>query len=210
MDAEIHEYYVTFGVQFSKHPGADVHPLGMVKDGYAVIEAPDMDVARKIANAIFGTLYAFIRDKEEFIDGGIAARWHHDGELMRIAWVGKRRINEPDNPPSFEKSHQLIVDLMEGTDAAGFVDRVAQIHFMQANVIRGERFEREQAEAELRDRELHHFEVEQELAELRGRLEGAASYADSLEGNWESGDLAGTVNATVFYLRGLGEAANHE
>ena len=83
------EFYVTFGVQFSRHPGADVHPLGMVKEGYAVIEAPDMDIARKIAHAIFGNLYAFIRDREEFIDGGIAARWHPEGELLRIAWLPK-------------------------------------------------------------------------------------------------------------------------
>jgi len=87
MTLEIREYFVTFGVQFSRHPGADVHPLGMFKEGYAVIEAPDMDMAHKIAYAIFGDFWAFIRDREEFIDGGIAARWHHDGELLRIAWV---------------------------------------------------------------------------------------------------------------------------
>jgi len=94
MDLDIQEFYVTFGVQFSRHPGADVHPLGMVKEGYAVIEAPDMDIARKIAHAIFGNLWAFIRDKEEFIDGGIAAKWHHEGELLRIAWVTPSRTDE--------------------------------------------------------------------------------------------------------------------
>ena len=87
MDLDIQEFFITFGVQFSKHADADVHPLGMFKEGYAVIEAPDMDYARKIAHAIFGANYAFIRDKAEFIDGGIAAKWHHDGELLRIAWV---------------------------------------------------------------------------------------------------------------------------
>jgi hypothetical protein len=89
MDLDIREFYCTFGVQWSRHPGSDVHPLGMVHEGYAVIEAPDMEIARKIAYAIFGHLYAFIRDKEEFIDGGIAAKWHHEGELLRIAWVQK-------------------------------------------------------------------------------------------------------------------------
>lgn len=201
MNGEIREFYVTFGVQFSRHPGADVHPLGMVKEGYAVIEAPDMDIARKIAHAIYGNLYAFIRDKEEFIDGGIAARWHHEGELMRIAWVGKRRITEPDNPPSFEKSHQVIVSMMEGTSAAEFVDRVASIHFGQAVTIRGERFEREQAEAELRDRELHHFEVEQENVRLVAKLGVAADAAKLLEDNWESGDLAFAVREAIAYLR---------
>lgn len=89
MSLPVQEFYVTFGVQFSKHPGANKHPLGMVKDGYAVIEAPNMEMARRIAGAVFGVQWAFIRDKEEFIDGGIAARWHHDGELLRIAWVQK-------------------------------------------------------------------------------------------------------------------------
>jgi hypothetical protein len=89
MNMPVSEFYVTFGVQFSKHPGADKHDLGMVKDGYCVIEAPNEEIARRIAGAIFGVQWAFMRTKEEFIDGGIAARWHHDGELLRIAWVQK-------------------------------------------------------------------------------------------------------------------------
>lgn len=115
-------------------------------------------------------------------------------------------ISEPDRPPTPEASFALIVSLAEGTDAAGFMDRVATLHYHQATVIRGERHMREQAEAELRDRELHHFEVEQENAELRGRLEGATAHADALEANWESGGLAGAVTEAVFYLRELGKA----
>jgi hypothetical protein len=88
MDLDIQEFYVTFGVQYSKHDGADQHPLGMVKDGYAVIEAPNMEMARRIAAAVFGTAWAFIYG-EEFITDGSAAKWHHDGELLRIAMVRK-------------------------------------------------------------------------------------------------------------------------
>jgi len=83
---EIHDYYVTFGVQYSGSPNGTPHPLGMHKDGYAVIEAPDLEMARRIANAIFGDKYAFIYPKSEFIDDGTAAKWHHAGELLRICW----------------------------------------------------------------------------------------------------------------------------
>lgn len=87
MEPVVPEFFVTFGVQFSRSPGADRHPLRMHKDGYAVIEAPDMETARKIAYAIFGDKYAFIYDTANFIDDGTAARWHHAGELLRIAWL---------------------------------------------------------------------------------------------------------------------------
>lgn len=87
MDPVVPEWYVTFGVQFTKSENSVPHPLRMHADGYAVIEAPDIDMARRIARAIFGDAWASIRDHAEFIDGGMAARWHHDGELLRIAWL---------------------------------------------------------------------------------------------------------------------------
>jgi hypothetical protein len=80
------------------------------------------------------------------------------------------QITQPEHPPTIEGSREVIIRMMEGTDAAGFIDRVAEVHFAQANVIRGERYQREQAEAELRDRELHHFEVEQENVRLTAEL----------------------------------------
>jgi hypothetical protein len=80
---EIHEHYVTFGVQYDK---PEKHPLGMTKDGYVVIEAPNMETAKRIAHAIFGEYFAFVYDKYRFIDGGMAAKWHHSGEMLRIAW----------------------------------------------------------------------------------------------------------------------------
>jgi hypothetical protein len=43
---------------------------------------------------------------------------------------------------------------------------------MQAQIIQGERALREKAEAELRDRELHHFETEQILEEIKAALSG--------------------------------------
>jgi hypothetical protein len=77
---EIHEYFVTFGVQYGRRPGDDVHPLGMYADGYAVIEAPDMETARAMAFAIFDDKYAFIY--------GQAPQERHvpEGELLRICW----------------------------------------------------------------------------------------------------------------------------
>lgn len=86
MEHVVAPFYITFGVQFSRGPNGDPHPLGLYSDGYAVIEAPEIDTARKIARAIFGDAWAMIRDEEEFIEGGIAARWHHAGELLRIRW----------------------------------------------------------------------------------------------------------------------------
>jgi len=88
MDPVVPEWYVTFGVQFSKHEGADKHPLGMVHSGYVVIEAPDQEMGHRIARAIFGDKWSFIYG-EEFITNGNAAKWHPDGELLRIAWLPK-------------------------------------------------------------------------------------------------------------------------
>jgi len=106
-------------------------------------------------------------------------------------------ISEPEYPPTYEGSFDVISGLLEDApDAPEFLSRVAYLHLAQANVIRGERYLREQAEAELRDRELHHFETEQMIA-------GAAGIADSLEKNWEQGDLAGAVNEAIGYLRGM-------
>lgn len=45
-----------------------------------------MEMAKRIANAIFGEYYAFMYDRSRFIDGGMKAKWHHAGELMRICW----------------------------------------------------------------------------------------------------------------------------
>lgn len=84
----MNEYFVTFGVKYSKHPEADKHPLRMQSRGYAVVEAPDMETARVILRDVMQNNYAFIYDREHFIDDGTCARWHHDGELMRIKFDG--------------------------------------------------------------------------------------------------------------------------
>jgi hypothetical protein len=75
-------------------------------------------------------------------------------------------ISQPEFPPTPEASIEVIAGFFnliddQGGDEDQLVGLLAGLHFQQANVIRGERFQREQAEAELRDRELHHFEVEQ-------------------------------------------------
>lgn len=86
------EFYVTFGVQWTLDPEhGELHPLGMHKDGYAVIEAPDFGMAQRIAGAIFGNQYAFIYDTREFIDSGLLDKWYldedgHGRELLRISW----------------------------------------------------------------------------------------------------------------------------
>jgi hypothetical protein len=138
-------------------------------------------------------------------------------------------ITEPDYPPTPERSYAVLTQLFaDSADINQFLEQASLLHFGQANVIRGERYLREKAEAELRDRELHHFEVEQELAQIKGtqdqytrdmvarvdeaegendRLKGraaeASAIADALSNNWESGDLAGAVNEAIAYLRGL-------
>jgi hypothetical protein len=113
-------------------------------------------------------------------------------------------ISEPDYPPTLESSRSLIAGLVEQTgNLPDLYEYLAELHFRQANVIRGERYLREKAEAELRDRELHHFETEQMVA-------GASAVADSLEKNWDSGDsdndLAGAVRDAIGYLRGMEKA----
>lgn len=86
MPPTVPEFFVTFGVQYTKHKSGEPHPLGMHKDGYAVIEAPELETARRIAHAIFDRQYAFIYDYANFVEDGTRDRWHPDGELLRIAW----------------------------------------------------------------------------------------------------------------------------
>lgn len=87
MPPTVPEFFVTFGVQYTLDPErGEQHPLGMHKDGYAVIEAPDMATAQRIADAIFERRYSFIYDYADFVIGGTRDRWHPDGELLRIAW----------------------------------------------------------------------------------------------------------------------------
>lgn len=77
-------------------------------------------------------------------------------------------ITEPGHPPTPERSFAVVTELYaDSENTVDFMERMAQIHFGQANVIRGERYLREKAEAELMARELHHFEVEQENERLR-------------------------------------------
>jgi hypothetical protein len=90
----IEEFFVTFGVQYGRREGDLEHPLGMYSDGYAVIEAPDLHTARKIAHAIFDDKWSFIYDKDDFIHDGTAKRWHPAGELLRIRWT---QGAEPDH-----------------------------------------------------------------------------------------------------------------
>lgn len=90
MDWEIHEHYVTFGVQYTGDlTTGEIHPLGVTKDNYVVIEAPSLEVARNMANAIFGQQYSFIYDTDHFVHDGTMARWYsgQDAMAFRIAWI---------------------------------------------------------------------------------------------------------------------------
>jgi hypothetical protein len=138
-------------------------------------------------------------------------------------------ISQPEHPPTPDASIDIIRGMWESSEnPEDFLTNMAMMHFAQANVIRGERGRAERAEAaiamvddeyhrmmvgrvdeaegeadrlraELRDRELHHFETEQRVA-------GASAVAAALEANWEQGDLAGAVNRAIGFLRGMEEA----
>lgn len=78
-------------------------------------------------------------------------------------------ITYPDDPPSLEQSIDVLTGIAASVDnLVGLIETFATLHYSQAMVIRNERFLHEQAEAELLKRELHHFEVEQENARLKG------------------------------------------
>ena len=73
---DAHDYYVTFGCQYSYTPHPtypDAHP-----DGYVVIVAPSEPVARAAAFAAFGQAWAFIYETPP--DPYFAPR----GELRRL------------------------------------------------------------------------------------------------------------------------------
>lgn len=82
-------------------------------------------------------------------------------------------ISQPEYPPTVEMSREVIERAFQGKFTIDDVqEELAKIHFMQALVIRGERHLREMVEAENLRRELHHFETEQMLAQVKGIVEG--------------------------------------
>lgn len=106
-------------------------------------------------------------------------------------------ITEPENPPSLETSIDILTSIAASSDGiVNLIENFASLHYGQAVVIRNERFLRERAEAEQRDRELHHFETEQMVA-------GASAVAEALEQNWVQGNLADAVNNAIDFLRRL-------
>lgn len=88
---DIQRYYVTFGVQYTGDPATgEVHPLGMTRSDYCVVEAPDYKTARGIIQAVFGQQYAFDYDEANFVGDGTKDRWYKDREpALTIAWVQK-------------------------------------------------------------------------------------------------------------------------
>jgi hypothetical protein len=86
---KIREFYCTFGVQYGRRPDDDVHPLGMFADGYAVIEAPNIEIARRMAGAIFEQAWAFVYNEKP------KDRHAPKGELLRIAWMENGNERQP-------------------------------------------------------------------------------------------------------------------
>lgn len=86
MSTEIQEFAITFGVQYGRREDAEQHPLGMHGDEYAVIEAPNVTIARKIAFAVFDEKWGFIYPLAEFLSSPRRDEWHPAGESLRIAW----------------------------------------------------------------------------------------------------------------------------
>ena len=78
-------------------------------------------------------------------------------------------ISEPDYPPTPDSSIDIIKGMWESSESPeNFLSMMSMLHYNQAVVIRGERGRAERAEKELLARELHHFEIEQENARLKG------------------------------------------
>jgi hypothetical protein len=94
------ELYITFGQKYAPEGSTDWlyseenrHPLGMHRDGYAVIEAPNYAIARGIANAVFGQQFAFDYPADNWdAEQNAQMGWYTAGELLRIEWVNTDRL----------------------------------------------------------------------------------------------------------------------
>ena len=87
---EINQYFVTFGVQYTgNEQTGEIHPYGVTHRNYVTIEAPSLAIAQGMAGAMFGTQYAFVYDREHFIDDGTKNKYYRrpDSEAFKIAWV---------------------------------------------------------------------------------------------------------------------------
>lgn len=86
----IESFYVTFGVQYTGSAvTGEVHPLGMTKDNYVVIEAPNYDIAHRIAGAIFGQEWSRLYNWNEFMGDGTFERWYNKpgAHALTIKWI---------------------------------------------------------------------------------------------------------------------------
>lgn len=88
---EIREFLITVGVEFGNHESQESHPLGVTGNGFSIIEAPDENIARNIAFAIFERKWAFMYDRERDYSEEKIQQWHPDGEQLRIAWIDQQR-----------------------------------------------------------------------------------------------------------------------
>lgn len=76
-----------------------------------------------------------------------------------------------EGQPSMEQSIDVVQGVVASADdLVAAIEGMAMLHYGQAMVIRGERDEREEGIRLMHERELHHFEVEQENAALREEI----------------------------------------
>jgi hypothetical protein len=104
-------------------------------------------------------------------------------------------ISEPDYPPTLDASADIVQAMWDSKESVGeFLARVSYMHFMQANVIRGERGRAERAEKELLSRELHHFETEQIIDRIKQYVK--ANEADG-DGMVDASDILAFIGSTA-------------
>lgn len=75
------KFYLTFGVQYAHEPhprGVHVHP-----DGYVVITARDMDVARDIVVQLYGRNWSNLYSENEFMQEDVTS-FYPKGPLLNI------------------------------------------------------------------------------------------------------------------------------
>lgn len=66
----------------------------------------------------------------------------------RLIYSPRGPISEPHDPPTVNASREVIANIaLTAEGAADFMEQIAQLHYSQALVIRGERGRAEQAEA---------------------------------------------------------------
>jgi hypothetical protein len=80
---------ITFGAQYTRDPErGELHPQGMSKDGYFLIDAPDATTARRLAFLLFGDRWSFDYPAAEFFkEEADVEQWYPEGVLGRATFT---------------------------------------------------------------------------------------------------------------------------